>query len=128
MQPLALAWVLFACGAGFHVIAAWLKPGYAWMKQYLRELDASGTVYATQFGYFGFAPMAILFSACLIAPWKALPATRRIRIGLLLWSQPLDLLMTVVAPCARGCPDAGSLAQGLHNALGCCPRWQQQAR
>ena len=63
-RRLALATVAF--GTLFYAIGAALKPGYSSTSQFISELNAAETPWATQLGWFGFVPLGLLFAAFLL--------------------------------------------------------------
>ncbi len=114
---LALCVVLF--GLLFYTLGAAIKPGYSSLSQFISELNATGTAWAQELGYFGFIPLGLLFGAFL---WVAGPFAQvrdASRVGwLLLCLQPLSFIAVAFAPCDVGCPLEGSYSQELHNLQG----------
>ncbi|MDI1301890.1 MAG: DUF998 domain-containing protein [bacterium] len=116
-RALAFCTVLF--GFAFYVIGGLLKPGYSSSSSFISELNASGTPWALQFGFFGFVPLGLLFAAFLIAARPHVRMHGASKLGWwLLWAQPVDLVLAVLAPCDAGCPLQGSSAQVIHSLHG----------
>lgn len=114
---LALTTVLF--GMAFYSIGAAIKPGYSSASQFISELNATGTAWAYQLGWFGFVPLGLLFAMFMLAARRRLQLDGASRWGWwLLWSQPLALVMAAFAPCDAGCPADGSTSQTIHSLLG----------
>lgn len=114
-----LAVVTVLHGALFYTVGAALKPGYSSVSQYISELNATGTAHATELGLYGFLPLGLLFGLFLLVGTPLAQVEGRSRVGWwLLWSQPVAFISVFFAPCEAGCPDAGSLAQTIHNAFG----------
>jgi hypothetical protein len=89
------------------------------MSQYISELNATGTLWAFQLGYFGFVPLGILFASFLIAAEPLVTVWGASRFGWwLLWSQPIAFIVTVLAPCDLGCPIEGTTTQAVHDLVG----------
>ncbi len=105
--------------AGLLYGGAALKPGYAWMSQYISELGATGSVHAGLINVAGFVPVGMLGALLLVvmAPWVPLRGAGRAGYWLLL-CEPLAWVGSALAPCDLGCPQDGSVAQLLHNLLG----------
>lgn len=115
----ALAVATVAYGVTFNVVGALVKPGYSTASQFISELNATGSAWATELGWFGFLPLGLLFGAFLLSVRELASGTRSERLGWwLLWSQPVALVGALLAPCDLGCPVDGSASQRLHNLLG----------
>lgn len=116
-RSLLVAFVAFA--AAFYAVGGLIKPGYSHRSDFISELNATGTPWATALGFAGFLPLALLLAAFLIAAAPLVNLRGASRAGyLLLWSQPIAFLGVVVAPCDAGCPAVGSATQALHNLIG----------
>jgi hypothetical protein len=116
-QLLAVATVLF--GLGFYIVGAAIKPGYSSLSQYISELNATGTAWASALGYLGFLPLGLLFAAFLVAASPLAAVQGASRLGWwLLWSQPVAFIGVALAPCDVGCPLGGSPTQLVHDLLG----------
>ncbi|MFT3805320.1 DUF998 domain-containing protein [Arenimonas sp.] len=116
-RMLALATVLY--GLVFYFVGAYLKPGYSQVTHYISELNATGTAWATELGWFGFVPIAALFAAFLVVAQPIARVTGASRLGfLLLWTQPIAFLGVALAPCDPGCSIGGSALQQIHDLLG----------
>ena len=123
MNRLKLARVLAVCvvlfGLAFYGVGAAIKPGYSSASHYISELNATGTAWAQELGYFGFIPLGVLFGAFLWAAGPHAQVRGASRLGwLLLWAQPLSLVAVAFVPCDAGCPLEGSASQALHNLQG----------
>lgn len=106
-------------GVAFYFVGASLKPGYSQVTHYISELNATGTPWASELGWFGFAPIAILFAAFLVVAQPIARVAGASRTGfLLLWTQPIAFLGVALAPCDPGCPIGGSVLQQIHDLLG----------
>jgi hypothetical membrane protein len=115
-RSLLIATVAFA--VGLYAVGGRVKPGYSWLSDFVSELNATGTPWATALGLAGFLPLALLLAAFLIAAAPVVDVRGASRAGyLLLWSQPIAFLGVVIAPCDPGCPAVGSPTQGLHNLI-----------
>ncbi|HEY9031564.1 MAG TPA: DUF998 domain-containing protein [Kangiella sp.] len=113
----AVSVVLF--GAFFYGIGAAVKPGYSSVSQFISELNATGTAWANELGFLGFIPLGLLFGAFLFIAGPYAVVRRESRIGwILLWAQPLTLVLVAFVPCDIGCPIEGSVSQELHNLQG----------
>lgn len=123
MNRLKLARVLAVCvvlfGLAFYGVGAAIKPGYSSASHFISELNATGTAWAQELGYFGFIPLGALFGAFLWAAGPHAQVRGASRLGwFLLWAQPLSLVAVAFAPCDSGCPLEGSASQALHNLQG----------
>jgi hypothetical protein len=104
---------------GFYAVGGSIKPGYSHLSNYVSELNATGTPWATTLSFAGFLPLALLLAAFLYTAEPLVRVQGPSRLGyLLLWSQSLAFLGVVVAPCDPGCPVVGSPTQAIHNLLG----------
>ena len=95
-----------------------LKTEYNHINQYISELNATGTEWSWQIGYFGFIPLGLLGFVLLlvVAPSARLTGVSQIGYWLLI-GEPLAYVGSAFAPCDLGCPGAGSLSQNVHNIL-----------
>ena len=117
--PRVLAVATVGFGLGFYVLGAALKPGYSSLSQYISELNATGTAWASALGYFGFVPLGLLFAAFLVSARPLAGVAGASRLGWwLLWSQPVAFIGVALAPCDVGCPVGGSPTQVIHDVLG----------
>lgn len=108
-----------AFGLLFYTLGAAIKPGYSSVSQYISELNANGTAWASQLGLFGFVPLGLLFASFLVAGRSVANVRGASRFGWwLLWSQPIAFVGAAVAPCDAGCPVGGSASQVAHDLLG----------
>jgi hypothetical protein len=106
-------------GALFYTIGAAIKPGYSSSSQFISELNATGTAYAEELGFFGFLQVGFLLALFLAVATPLAQVEGRSRVGWwLLWSQPIAFISVYFAPCDAGCPDSGSFSQLIHNAFG----------
>lgn len=105
-------WMLFGGGA--------LKPGYSHIAQFISELNATGTAWNWQIGWFGFVPFGAAIVAVLVIAAPLLPVRGVAKVGYwLLLAEALAYIGSALAPCDPGCPlDGGSTSQDLHNVLG----------
>lgn len=103
----------------FLTIGGIIKPGYSHVANFISELSATGSPYATELGLFGFLPLGILVGLFLItaAPLARVEGVSRLGFWLL-FSQPVAYLGTFVFPCDLGCPLKGSFSQEVHNLNG----------
>jgi hypothetical protein len=116
-RALAVSTVLF--GLAFYTVGAAIKPGYSSVTHFISELNATGTAWAQELGFFGFIPLGVLFGAFLFTAGPHASVRGVSRVGwILLWAQPLSLLVVAFAPCDAGCPIEGSTAQAIHNLQG----------
>ena len=116
-RVLAVSVMLF--GLAFYGVGAAIKPGYSSVSQFISELNATGTAWAQELGYFGFIPLGVLFGAFLWAAGPHAQVRGPSRLGwFLLWAQPLSLVAVAFVPCDAGCPLEGSASQALHNLQG----------
>lgn len=91
-RTFAVGTVLF--GLVFYTLGAALKPGYSSASQFISELNAAGTTWAQQLGFFGFVPLGLLFGAFLLTAGPLAGVRGASRVGWwLLWSQPLTLVV-----------------------------------
>ena len=97
---------------------ALLKAEYSHIGQYISELNASGSAWNWQIGYFGFVPIGLLGFALLlvVVPRARLPGPSRLGCWLLI-AEPIAYVGSALAPCDLGCPSTGSLSQNIHNIL-----------
>jgi len=85
----ALAYLTVAFGLVFYLVGAAIKPGYSYSANFISELNASGTPWASLLGWGGFLPLGLLFASFLVAAGQ-LAQIRGARLGYwLLWSQPV---------------------------------------
>ena len=116
-RVLAVCVVLFALA--FYGVGAAIKPGYSSDSHFISELNATGTAWAQELGYFGFIPLGGLFGAFLWAAGPHAQVRGASRLGwFLLWAQPLSLVAVAFVPCDAGCQLEGSASQALHNLQG----------
>ncbi len=103
----------------FYTVGAEIKPGYSHLSHFISELNATGTPWAAELGYWGFLPLGLLFAAFLLAAMPVAQVSGASRLGLwLLWSQPIAFVGAALAPCDPGCPVGGSPLQVAHDVLG----------
>lgn len=118
MTAQVLAYSTVAFGLVFYVVGAAIKPGYSYSANFISELNASGTPWASLLGWSGFLPLGLLFASFLVAAGQ-LAQIRGARLGYwLLWSQPVAFIGAAIAPCDPGCPVGGSATQVAHDILG----------
>lgn len=114
-----LALAVLAWDVAMLAIGGALKPGYSHVSQYISELNATGTPWATTIGWLGFVPLGLLLGWFLVVAAPLAPLRGASRAGWwLLMSQPLAYVGAALAPCDAGCPATGSVSQDLHNLLG----------
>ena len=104
---------------GLIVAGGAMKPGYSHVSQYISELNATGTPWAREIGWLGFAPLAVVLFTFLVVAYPGVRVDGVSRLGyLLMFTQPLAYITAAVAPCDTGCPQSGSMTQEVHNLLG----------
>ncbi len=114
-----LALAVVAWDVAMLTVGGALKPGYSHVSQYISELNATGTPWATAIGWIGFVPLGLLLAWFLVVAAPLAPLRGASRVGWwLLMSQPLAYVGAALAPCDAGCPATGSVSQDLHNLLG----------
>ena len=97
---------------------AWLKTDFSHTGQYISELNARGSAWSWQIGYFGFLPLGIIGLALLLAVAPHTKLTGVSHLGYwLLAAEPIAYIGSAFAPCDLGCPSTGSLSQNIHNVL-----------
>jgi len=115
-RALALACVAF--GLGFYVVGDAIKPGYSGTSQFISELNATGSAWATELSWFGFLPLGLLLAVFLLVAQADARVHGASRLGWwLLWSQPIAFVGVALAPCDLGCPVGGSPTQLIHDLL-----------
>ena len=113
---LILAFVLFYPAVLFG--GAWAQADYSHISQYISELNATGSAWSWQIGYFGFIPLGMIGFALLLAVAPRTRLTGVSYIGYwLLAAEPIAYVGSALAPCDLGCPSTGSLSQNIHSAL-----------
>lgn len=114
----ALAIVAIVYAAAFYFVGAAIKPGYSQMTNFISEYNATGTAYAELLTYAGFAAVAGLIAAFLIAvaPYARVQGISRVGFWML-WAAPASYALAVAYPCDAGCPLDGSFSQQMHNWL-----------
>ena len=106
-------------GLGFYIVGAALKPGFSSRTQFISELNATGTPWALELGWLGFAPIALLLAAFLVLATPRAQVRGASRLGWwLLWSLPLAFAGVALFPCDAGCPIGGSASQDAHDLIG----------
>ena len=95
-----------------------LKNDYSHISQYISELNATGSEWNWQIGYFGFLPLGLFGFVLLlvVAPSARLTGISQIGYWMLI-AEPVAYIGSAFAPCDLGCPSAGSLSQNIHNIL-----------
>ena len=95
-----------------------LKVEYSHVSQYISELNAVGSAWSWQIGYFGFLPLGLLGILLLlvVAPLTNLTGVSKVGYWLLI-AEPVAYISSAFAPCDLGCPSTGSLSQNVHNLL-----------
>ena len=120
--PLSGRWLILVL-ASFYLLVlfggALLKTEYSHVSQYISELNAVGSAWSWQIGYFGFLPLSLLGLLLLlvVAPRTTLNGISRIGCWLLI-AEPVAYASSAFAPCDLGCPSTGSLSQDVHNLFG----------
>ena len=93
-----------------------LKTDYSHISQYISELNAMGSAWSWQIGYFGFLPLGLLGFVLLLAVAPSTGLTGVSRVGCwLLVAEPVVYVASAIFPCDIGCPVEGSLSQNIHN-------------
>ena len=119
--PLSGRWLILIL-ASFYLLVlfggASLKSEYSHVSQYISELNAVGSAWSWQIGYFGFLPLSLLGLLLLlvVAPHTNLNGISRVGYWLLI-AEPVAYASSAFAPCDLGCPSTGSLSQNVHNVL-----------
>lgn len=82
-----------------------LKIDYSHISQYISELNASGSAWSWQIGYFGFLPLGLLGFVLLLVvrPGTRLSGTSGIGYWLLI-GEPIAYAASAFAPCDPGAP------------------------
>lgn len=113
---LVLAFALFYPAVLFG--GAWSKADYSHISQYISELNATGSAWSWQIGFFGFIPLGLIGFALLLvaAPHTRLTGVSHVGYWLLV-AEPVAYVGSALAPCDLGCPNTGSLSQNIHNAV-----------
>ena len=114
-------WLIVALALSYPIVifgGASLKADYSHVSQYISELNAKGSAWSWQIGYFGFLPLGLLGLLLLsvVAPRTRLNGISRIGCWLLV-AEPIAYISSALAPCDLGCPSTGSLSQDAHNLL-----------
>jgi hypothetical protein len=113
---LLLASVVYVLG--FYFIGGAIKPGYSQISDFVSEYNATGTPWAEELTYAGFAATAAILATFLATASPLLRVSGASRLGAwLLWAVPASYLVAVIAPCDAGCPLEGSTSQIAHNLL-----------
>lgn len=100
-------------------IAGALRPGYSHLNQFISELGAAGTPYASVMNYAGFVPMGVLFLGFAVSTRSLLPRTRVSTLAtVLLLLFAAGGTAAGLASCDVGCPEeGGSLTNAIHNTV-----------
>lgn len=69
---------------GLIVVGGAIKPGYSHVSQYISELNATGTPWASEIGWLGFAPLAVVLFIFLIVAYPRVEVEGVSRLGYLL--------------------------------------------
>ncbi len=97
---------------------SFLKDDYSHISQYISELNAAGTAWDWQIGYFGFVPLGLLGLVLMLLVRPSARAIGASEIGFwFLMAEPMVYVFSAFAPCDLGCPSEGSLSQNLHNVV-----------
>ena len=120
-SPFSGRWLIVVLASFYLLVvfgAASLKTEYSHVSQYISELNAVGSTWSWQIGYFGFLPLSLLGLLLLlvVAPRTNLNGISRIGYWLLI-AEPVAYASSAFAPCDLGCPSTGSLSQNIHNLL-----------
>lgn len=123
MNRIALARILVIAAATMDIVllvgGAALKPGYSQTANFISELNATGTPWGQQIGWFGFVPLGLLIAAFLFIAAPVARVQGASRFGYwLLFSQAVAYLSMPFAACDAGCPLEGSSRQAMHNLIG----------
>ena len=123
MSRIALARILVVAAVATDIVVlvggATLKPGYSHTANFISELNATGTPWSQQIGWFGFVPLGSLIAAFLFVAAPAARVRGASRFGYwLLFSQAIAYLSMPFAACDAGCPLEGSSSQAMHNLVG----------
>ena len=114
-------WLVVALAVFYFAVVfggASLKNDYSHISQYISELNASGSAWDWQIGYFGFLPLGLLGFVLLLVVRSGMRLGRTSGIGYwLLIGEPIAYAASAFAPCDLGCPSEGSLSQYIHNAV-----------
>ncbi len=95
-----------------------LKVEYSHLSQYISELNATGSAWSWQIGFFGFLPLGLLGVVLLLVVARRVELHGISKIGCwMLMAEPIAYIGSALAPCDLGCPSTGSLSQNAHNIL-----------
>ena len=108
--------------AVFYVVVVYggasLKTDYSHISQYISELNAAGSAWDWQTGYFGFLPLGLLGFMLLLLVWPSTKLAGACALGYwLLIGEPIAYVGSVFFPCDLGCPTEGSFSQNVHNVV-----------
>ena len=101
------------------IVAAALRAGYSHTADFISELGATGTPYASLMNYAGFIPAGLMLAAFGIALAKTLPRRRACLLAaVLVASFGAGIAASGFASCDPGCPLAGGSVENLvHNRI-----------
>ena len=114
-------WLAAALVVLYHLVlfgGAALKVEYSHLSQYISELNATGSAWSWQIGFFGFLPLGLLGVVLLLVVARCVDLRGIRKIGCwMLMAEPIAYIGSALVPCDLGCPSTGSLSQNAHNIL-----------
>lgn len=98
-------------GFAFYAIGAAIIVDYSSVSYVITEINANGSAWARELGYFGFLPLGILFGTFLWCAWPHAQVRGASLVGwILLWVQPVALVALAFASSAV----EGSASRAFH--------------
>lgn len=101
------------------IVSAALRAEYSHTANFISELGATGTPYASLMNYAGFLPSGLMLAAFGIALAKALPRRRAVILAAILVTLfGAGIAVSGIASCDPGCPLTGGSVENLvHNRI-----------
>lgn len=101
------------------VTAAWMRPDYSHVHQFISDLGATGSPNAAVMNYLGFVPAGVLVAFFGLALRRALPRDRLVLAGAALVTLfGIGVATSGAVSCDPGCPQGtGSIENAIHNAI-----------